>query len=85
MARYKATIIFDFPDNENRSKLFENIYTIYDRLGINNPIARRVLHYNRLGDIQNDIERRIIEGTDYGIKERTATYEIVSWEQLPKA
>jgi hypothetical protein len=83
MARYKATILFDVPDNDSRSAIFQNISRVYDQLG-GNVRTRRALHYNLLDDIQDDIETRLTKEMEYDLKDRTATYEIVSWEQLPR-
>jgi hypothetical protein len=86
MARYKATVIFDVPENESHSKTLEKIYRIYDKLGINmTTTLRRGVHFNPLHDILADIKTRIVAETDNDIKVRTTTYEIVSWERLPSS
>jgi hypothetical protein len=38
--------------------------------------------YTPLEDIRDDIQTRVIEELKHELKERTATYELVSWEQL---
>jgi hypothetical protein len=83
MARYKATIIFDVPDDESRSAIFQYVSLLLDRVGVNNARARRALHHYLLDDMQDDIEKRVCAESDYHLKGMATTYEIVSWERLP--
>jgi hypothetical protein len=53
------------------------------RRGVRQAAIRRAVHYTPLEDIQDDIETRLIEELKHELKERTASYEVVSWEQLP--
>jgi hypothetical protein len=82
MARYKATIIFEFHENESRSALLGKIKNIYRRLSLTNAKARRALQYYLLEGIQDDVGRRIVDGTNYDIRDRMTTYNIVSWGRL---
>jgi cytochrome oxidase assembly protein ShyY1 len=82
MARYKATFIFDFHEDESRSAVFDKIKQFYQALGTPNPQTRRALQYYLLEDIQEDVGRRIVDGTNYDIKDRATTYNIISWEKL---
>ena len=84
MARYKVTIIINIPNHYSHYRIFQYIAKIYDRLGvIYDARVRRALHYTPLEDIQDDIQTRLIEESEYKLKDRTATYELVSWERLP--
>lgn len=86
MARYKATIIINIPDHDSHSTILQYIAKVYDRVGLFYDDAvrvRRWLHYTPLEDIQDDIQTRLIEESKYKLKDRTATYELVSWERLP--
>jgi hypothetical protein len=83
MARYKATIIFDVPDDESRSVTFQYISLLLARLGVKNARTRRALHHYLLDDMQEDIENRVRAENHYDLKGTTTTYEIVSWERLP--
>ena len=83
MARYKATIVFDVPDDESRSANFQHVSFFLDRVGVNNARARRALHHYLLDDMRDDIEKRVSAETDYDLKGMATTYEIVSWERLP--
>jgi len=86
MARYKATIIINIPDHDSHSKILRYIAKSYDRLGLFYDGAvrvRRWFHYSPLENIQDDIQTRLIEESGYKANERTATYELTSWERLP--
>jgi hypothetical protein len=83
MARCKATIIFDVPDDESRSAIFQYVSLVLDRVGVNNARARRALHHYLLDDMQDDIEKRVSAESDYDLRGMTTRYEIVSWERLP--
>jgi hypothetical protein len=86
MPRYKATIIINIPDQDSHSRIFQYIAKVHDCLGLffdDAVRARRWFHYTPLEDIQDDIQTRLIEESGYKLKERTATYELASWERLP--
>jgi hypothetical protein len=83
MARYKATIIITVPDSDNQSTNLQYIAKLYDGLGFKHAVrARRAMGYTPLEDIRDDIQTRLIQELKHELKERTATYELVSWEQL---
>jgi hypothetical protein len=83
MARYKATIIITAPDSDSQSTNLQYIAKIHDALGFTRTArGRRGIGYTPLEDIQDDIQTRLVEELKHEIKERTATYELVSWEQL---
>jgi hypothetical protein len=83
MARYKATIIITVPDSDNQSTNLQYIAKLYDGLGFKHAVrARLAMGYTPLEDIRDDIQTRLIQELKHELKERTATYELVSWEQL---
>jgi hypothetical protein len=82
MAKYKATFIFEFHENESHSAVFDKIKQLYQALGVPNPQTRRAMQYYPLEDIQDDVGRRIVDGTNYDITDRATTYHIISWEKL---
>jgi hypothetical protein len=83
MARYKATIIFDVPDDESRSATFQYVSLLLARLGVKNARTRRALHHYLLDDMQDDIENRVNADIHYDLTGMSTTYEIVSWDRLP--